>query len=206
MPPAPRTRHGRTIRWYSRTDRGRCHGPHLGSLVGSAAMVELADRWSRWLLHDRFGGDELALQRTLEHLKPIRDRVLAAAHITPGNEVIDVGCGDGLLGFSAVSQVGENGQVIFSDGQRSAAKRTHNPNLLVVRREPATQPPRPLPGWRDPSMWASRVHCSPASLESDRTVRRLPSWTDGGRRPVVRSSRAPFRTRIGRDLLRNATH
>lgn len=78
-------------------------------------MVELADRWSRWLLHDRFGGDELALQKTLEYLEPIRDRVLAAARITPGNTVIDVGCGDGLLGFSALSQVGEHGQVIFSD-------------------------------------------------------------------------------------------
>ncbi len=48
-------------------------------------MVELADPWSRWLLNDRFGGDELALQRTLDYLEPIRDRVLAAARITLGS-------------------------------------------------------------------------------------------------------------------------
>lgn len=37
------------------------------------------------------------------------------AKIEPGNIVLDVGCGDGLIGFGALEQVGPNGQVIFSD-------------------------------------------------------------------------------------------
>lgn len=78
-------------------------------------MTEFQDRWSRWLLHDRFGGDEVALQRTLEFLEPIRDRVLAAAGISPGALVVDVGCGDGLLGFGVLSLVGDIGGVVFAD-------------------------------------------------------------------------------------------
>ena len=78
-------------------------------------MTEFADRWSSWLLHDRFGGDKAALQWTLAFLAPIRDRVLAAADITPGAVVMDVGCGDGLLGFGALALVGETGRVVFAD-------------------------------------------------------------------------------------------
>lgn len=90
----------------------------LGSLsqryvlsVGS----QFADRWSRWLLHERFGGDKVAFRRTLEFLEPIRDHVLSAAGITAGSVVADVGCGDGLVGFGALPLVGEEGQVIFVD-------------------------------------------------------------------------------------------
>ncbi len=78
-------------------------------------MTEFADRWSRWLLHDRCGGNAAALQRTLEFLEPIRDRVLAAADIVPGATVLDVGCGDGLLGFAALPLVGDTGRVVFAD-------------------------------------------------------------------------------------------
>jgi ubiquinone/menaquinone biosynthesis C-methylase UbiE len=41
--------------------------------------------------------------------------VLDNASILPGDVVLDVGCGDGLLGFGALDRVGERGQVIFSD-------------------------------------------------------------------------------------------
>lgn len=77
--------------------------------------TQFADRWSRWLLHERFGGDEVALQRMLEFLEPIRDRVIAAAGITVGSVVVDVGCGDGLLGFGAMALLGEDGEVLFVD-------------------------------------------------------------------------------------------
>ena len=92
-------------------------------LLGSDLMAESAERWSRWLLHDRFGGDELALQRTLEYLEPIRDRVLAAARINPGAVVMDVGCGDGLLGFGALPMVGAAGRVVFADVSKELLQR-----------------------------------------------------------------------------------
>ncbi|MGH8924707.1 MAG: class I SAM-dependent methyltransferase [Acidimicrobiia bacterium] len=77
--------------------------------------AETTDRWAKWLLHDRFAGDRVALRRTLELLEPIRDRVLAGAAIEPGDVVLDVGCGDGLIGFAALGMVGDSGQVVFAD-------------------------------------------------------------------------------------------
>ena len=73
------------------------------------------DRWSRWLLEHRFGGDAAQRERVLPKLLEFRDRVLAAAKIRPGDVVLDVGCGDGLLGMGALDAVGESGQVVFSD-------------------------------------------------------------------------------------------
>ncbi len=44
-----------------------------------------------------------------------RDSVLDRAALRSGDVVLDVGCGDGLIGFGALDRVGPNGQVIFSD-------------------------------------------------------------------------------------------
>jgi len=73
------------------------------------------DRWARWLLERRHGGDAELLRRQLEFLGPVRDRVLANADVRPGDVLLDVGCGDGLIGFGAIERVGEAGRVIFSD-------------------------------------------------------------------------------------------
>lgn len=76
--------------------------------------AEFTDRWARWLLRDRFGGDETALVRTMEYLEPIRDRVLVGADMRPGAVLADVGCGDGLIGFGALSLSADN-RVVFAD-------------------------------------------------------------------------------------------
>jgi arsenite methyltransferase len=75
----------------------------------------MTDRWAAWLLERRFGADPAHLERMLPRLAEYRDTVLAGARIEPGDVVLDVGCGDGLLGAAAVDRVGEAGTVIFSD-------------------------------------------------------------------------------------------
>lgn len=73
------------------------------------------DQWARWLLERRHGGDPESLRRHLEFLGPVRDRVLANAAVRAGDTLLDVGCGDGLIGFGALERVGASGRVIFSD-------------------------------------------------------------------------------------------
>jgi ubiquinone/menaquinone biosynthesis C-methylase UbiE len=73
------------------------------------------DRWARWLAEGRFGGDPQARARMLPQLAEFRDTVLAGARIRPGDVVLDVGCGDGLVGVGALDLVGDDGRVIFSD-------------------------------------------------------------------------------------------
>jgi arsenite methyltransferase len=75
----------------------------------------LEDPWAPWLLHRRYGGDEIRHRAQLHHLHAVRDRVLDNAAVGEGNVVVDVGCGDGLLGFAALPRAGETGWVIFSD-------------------------------------------------------------------------------------------
>jgi arsenite methyltransferase len=73
------------------------------------------DRWSRWLLERRDAGDARQREAALEHLFPIRDRVLRGAGRLDGVTVLDVGTGDGLIGLEALERVGPRGRVIFSD-------------------------------------------------------------------------------------------
>jgi arsenite methyltransferase len=70
------------------------------------------DPWAAWLLERRHGGDERSLAETLEHLGPIRDRVLDNARIEPRDTLLDVGCGDGLIAFGALER---GARVVFSD-------------------------------------------------------------------------------------------
>ena len=51
----------------------------------------------------------------LEKMHRFRDRVLENASISSGQVVLDVGCGDGLIGFGALDRAGPHGRVIFSD-------------------------------------------------------------------------------------------
>jgi arsenite methyltransferase len=48
----------------------------------------------------------------LERLAPVRDRVLDQAEVKAGDVVLDVGCGDGLIGLGALDR---GARVIFSD-------------------------------------------------------------------------------------------
>ncbi|MHB1433312.1 MAG: class I SAM-dependent methyltransferase [Streptosporangiaceae bacterium] len=79
-------------------------------------MTRSPDRWHRWLLDVRFGGDADYRDRNLaEFLYPVRDTVLANARVGSGDTLLDVGTGDGLIAFGALDRVGPAGRVIFSD-------------------------------------------------------------------------------------------
>ena len=77
--------------------------------------MQQSDKWSNWLLTTRFGGNKEFRDRTLEVLSQIRDRIITNADIGEGQTVLDIGTGDGLLGFKAAELVGPNGRVILAD-------------------------------------------------------------------------------------------
>jgi ubiquinone/menaquinone biosynthesis C-methylase UbiE len=79
-------------------------------------MTDGPDRWHRWLLDVRFGGDAEARQQDLtEYLYPVRDKVLGKARLQAGDTLLDVGAGDGLIAFGALERLGPQGRVIFCD-------------------------------------------------------------------------------------------
>ncbi|MBA2345126.1 MAG: class I SAM-dependent methyltransferase [Rubrobacter sp.] len=75
----------------------------------------MGDRWAEWLLERRFGGDDGQRAKFLDGLIPWRDRILKNAAVKPGETLLEVGVGDGLIAFGALDLLGENGRVIFSD-------------------------------------------------------------------------------------------
>jgi len=72
------------------------------------------DPWSEWLFTRRQGGSELEPGAQAELMR-YRNAVLAGAAIRPGEVVLDVGCGDGLIGFGALEAAGHDLHIIFSD-------------------------------------------------------------------------------------------
>jgi ubiquinone/menaquinone biosynthesis C-methylase UbiE len=78
-------------------------------------MTAVHDKWSEWLREKRFGGDPEAEERGTRMLCHVRNGLLDEARITPGEVVLDVGCGDGLIAFGALDRVGDHGKVVFCD-------------------------------------------------------------------------------------------
>jgi ubiquinone/menaquinone biosynthesis C-methylase UbiE len=73
------------------------------------------DKWARWVLSRRDGEDRALRRQLAPALHAYRDGVLARAAIEPGDVVLDVGTGAGLIGLGALERVGPDGKVIFSD-------------------------------------------------------------------------------------------
>jgi ubiquinone/menaquinone biosynthesis C-methylase UbiE len=70
------------------------------------------DKWARWLKEDRWPAQRTALASALDS---VRDKVLGMAQLQPGESVVDLGAGTGLLGLKAAETVGPQGHVIFLD-------------------------------------------------------------------------------------------
>ena len=85
--------------------------PPLESLA-----VASTDRWADWIRTRRTGGDAAQEARMLERLAVVRDRVLDQAQLRSGETLLDVGCGNGLIGFGALERGA--GEVVFADISR----------------------------------------------------------------------------------------
>jgi arsenite methyltransferase len=77
----------------------------------------MADRWAEWLLSKRFGGDANndVARLAMKLLTRARDTLLDFAYLKPEETVLDVGCGDGLMGFGALERSAPSGRTIFLD-------------------------------------------------------------------------------------------
>ncbi len=73
------------------------------------------DKWSRWLAETRFGGNQKAAEVQMRGLISLRNRLLKRAGLAEGQVVLDVGTGEGMIGFGALEEIGSTGRVIFSD-------------------------------------------------------------------------------------------
>jgi len=75
-------------------------------------VAEHRDQWAEWLAVRRFGGNGDVRHRYLERLTRRRDEVLDRAAVAEGDVLLDVGCGEGLIGFGALAR---GAAVVFSD-------------------------------------------------------------------------------------------
>lgn len=74
-----------------------------------------SDLWANWLLRDRFAGDPLHERAVRTKIAQIADRVLDAAQLAPGMTLVDVGTGDGLVAFRAITRVGPTLRALLTD-------------------------------------------------------------------------------------------
>jgi arsenite methyltransferase len=81
---------------------------------GDATVTE--DHWAAWLRRRRSGGDEELEARTVRELTEVRERILDNADFAPGESLLDVGCGNGLVAFGALAR--DASRVVFADISR----------------------------------------------------------------------------------------
>ena len=74
------------------------------------------DRWADWLVRGRDrGATEAQMWRTRRVLGRVRDRVLREAKLRPGERVVDLGAGTGLLALEARRRVKASGYAVALD-------------------------------------------------------------------------------------------
>src|SRR6266496_5553625 len=85
----------------------------LASLAPVADSPRQRDIWAAWLAEHRHGGDSEVRREMLEKVGGVRDKVLDRAGFAAGESLLDVGCGEGLIGFGALERGA--GHVVFSE-------------------------------------------------------------------------------------------
>jgi ubiquinone/menaquinone biosynthesis C-methylase UbiE len=79
-------------------------------------MVNICKNWTQWLKESRFSAlSEEQKEQTLRWLESVRDVLIGNAQIKPGEIVIDIGTGTGLMATKALEVLNGTGEVIFSD-------------------------------------------------------------------------------------------
>lgn len=69
------------------------------------------DRWADWLAQLRTTGDSGERGGGFDRLASWRERILDNAVLQPGETLLDVGCGEGLVAFGALERGA--GRVVF---------------------------------------------------------------------------------------------
>jgi arsenite methyltransferase len=84
-------------------------------LNSSSHVLPPNDIWADWLLHRRFADDPAYAERVRLVVQGYIDRVLNHAQISPNAQILDVGAGEGTLGFRAIERFGSGLHVTMSD-------------------------------------------------------------------------------------------
>jgi len=74
-----------------------------------------SDLWFDWLMHRRHADDPNDRQRVEMYVAGYADRVLDGAALKQGMTLVDLGAGDGLVGFRAIDRIGASLRVILVD-------------------------------------------------------------------------------------------
>jgi len=98
--------------------------------VAMSTTQSYSDPFAEWLLVRRYGNDLDEFVKIESSPNQVREQVLANAFIAPGDTVLDIGTGTGILAFGALERVGKQGIVIFNDTSKA---------LLDYCRQKATQ-------------------------------------------------------------------
>ena len=100
-----------------------------------------SDLWFDWLMHRRHAHDADFGQRIQMDVAAYADRVLDGAALKQGMTLVDLGAGDGLVGFRAIDRIGASLKVIMMDMDASEDVRSsglHEDRPMYLDR-PATR-------------------------------------------------------------------
>jgi ubiquinone/menaquinone biosynthesis C-methylase UbiE len=102
---------------------------------GGQRMDQVVDQWAGWLRHRTEHGDDETRVARQRQLNSRRDRILDHARLRPGDVVLDLGCGDGLVALGALSRE-PTCRAILYDISRDVLSdaRSHAEQLGLVQR------------------------------------------------------------------------